>query len=70
MDKEVKKIIIGANQAAKDKGVSLVVIPGKYLISDAGDINALKQASQDLANLQQKYDTETKQYQRQLRQQA
>ena len=39
-DKEVKKIIIGANQAAKDKGVSLVVIPGKYLISDAGDINA------------------------------
>ena len=39
-DKDVKKIIIGANQAAKDKGVSLVVIPGKYLISDAGDINA------------------------------
>lgn len=39
-------------------------------LTDAGDINALKQASQDLANLQQKYDTETKQYQRQLRQQA
>ena len=39
-------------------------------LNDAGDINALKQASQDLANLQQKYDTETKQYQRQLRQQA
>ena len=39
-DKEVKKIIIGASQAAKDKGVTLVVIPGKYLISDAGDMNA------------------------------
>ena len=39
-------------------------------LNDAGDINALKQASQDLASLQQKYDTETKQYQRQLRQQA
>lgn len=39
-------------------------------LTDAGDIDALKQASQDLANLQQKYDTETKQYQRQLRQQA
>lgn len=39
-------------------------------LNDAGDITALKQAAQDLANLQQKYDTETKQYQRQLRQQA
>ena len=35
--KEVKKIIIGANQAAKDKGVTLVIMPGKYLISDATD---------------------------------
>ena len=26
-------------------------------LNDAGDINALKQASQDLASLQQKYDT-------------
>lgn len=39
-------------------------------IKDAGDIEALKQASQDLADLRQKYDTETKQYQKQLRQQA
>lgn len=39
-------------------------------IKDAGDIDALKQASQDLADLRQKYDTETKQYQKQLRQQA
>ena len=39
-------------------------------LTDAGDIAALKQASQDLADLRQKYDTETKQYQRQLRQQA
>ena len=39
-------------------------------IKDAGDIEALKQASQDLADLRQRYDTETKQYQKQLRQQA
>ena len=39
-------------------------------IKDAGDIDALKQASQDLADLRQRYDTETKQYQKQLRQQA
>lgn len=39
-------------------------------IKDAGDIDALKQASQDLADLRQKYDTETKQYQKQLKQQA
>ena len=39
-DKEVKKIIIGANQAARDKGVTLVIMPGKYLISDATDKDA------------------------------
>ena len=39
-------------------------------LTDAGDIEALKQASQDLANLRQQYDTDTKQYQRQLKQQA
>ena len=39
-------------------------------IKDAGDIEALKQASQDLADLRQRYDTETKQYQKQLKQQA
>ena len=38
-DKEVKKVIIGADQAAKDKGVTLVIIPGKYLISDTTDKN-------------------------------
>ena len=44
--------------------------PLQQTIKDAGDIDALKQASQDLADLRQKYDTETKQYQKQLRQQA
>ena len=39
-------------------------------LTDAGDIAALKQASQDLAELRQKYDSDTKAYQRQLRQQA
>ena len=38
-DKEVKRIIVGANQAAKDKGVTLVIVPGKYLISDTTDKN-------------------------------
>ncbi len=33
-DKEVKKICIGACKAARDKEVSLVIIPGKYLIPD------------------------------------
>lgn len=39
-------------------------------LNDAGDIAALKQAKSDLTSLQQKYDTETKQYQKQLKQQA
>ena len=33
-DKDVKKICIGASQAADDKGVSLVIMPGKYLAAD------------------------------------
>ncbi|MCR5670266.1 MAG: GGDEF domain-containing protein [Butyrivibrio sp.] len=33
-DKEVKKICIGACQAAKDLDITLVLLPGKYLISD------------------------------------
>jgi diguanylate cyclase (GGDEF)-like protein len=33
-DIEVKKIIIGADKAAIDKNVSLVVIPGKYIRND------------------------------------
>ena len=33
-DKEVKKICIGASQAAKDKEITLVIMPGKYLITD------------------------------------
>lgn len=36
-DKDVKKICIGASQAADDKGVSLVIMPGKYLASDNKD---------------------------------
>lgn len=39
-------------------------------LKDAGDIDALKQASSDLAELQKKYDKETKDYQRQLSSQA
>lgn len=39
-------------------------------LSEAGDLEALKKASQDLTDLQQRYDTETKQYQKQLKQQA
>lgn len=39
-------------------------------LKDAGDIEALKSASQDLADLQKKYDKETKQYQAQLTKQA
>ena len=33
-DREVKKICIGAAKAAKDKEVTLVIMPGKYLITD------------------------------------
>ncbi len=33
-DKEVKKICIGASQAARDKEVTLVIFPGKYLVTD------------------------------------
>ena len=33
-DKEVKKICIGADKAAKEKDVNLIIIPGKYILSD------------------------------------
>lgn len=39
-------------------------------LKDAGDIEALKTASQELANLQTKYDAETKEYQAKLSKQA
>lgn len=39
-------------------------------LKDAGDIEALKTASKDLADLQKKYDKETKDYQSQLKKQA
>ena len=39
-------------------------------LKDAGDVEALKQASKDLAELQQKYDKETKDYKEQLSKQA
>lgn len=42
----------------------------KKTLDDAGDIEALKQASKGLADLQDKYDRETKQYQKQLAKQA
>lgn len=39
-------------------------------LKDAGDVDALKQASKDLADLQKRYDKETKEYQTQLSKQA
>ena len=39
-------------------------------LKDAGDLDALKQASKDLADLQKRYDKETKDYQTQLTRQA
>lgn len=39
-------------------------------LKDAGDLDALKQASKDLTDLQKKYDKETKSYQSQLLKQA
>jgi hypothetical protein len=39
-------------------------------LKDAGDVEALKQASKDLADLQKRYDKETKDYQSQLQKQA
>lgn len=39
-------------------------------LKDAGDIEALKNASKNLADLQKKYDKETKDYQNQLKKQA
>lgn len=39
-------------------------------LKDAGDVEVLKQASKDLAELQKKYDKETKAYQEQLSKQA
>lgn len=38
----------------------------QQIINDAGDIEALKNASKELDTLQKKYDKETKEYQRQL----
>lgn len=42
----------------------------KQTLDDAGDIEELKTASKNLSDLQDKYDKETKQYQRQLAKQA
>lgn len=39
-------------------------------LKDAGDVDALKQASKDLADLQKRYEKETKDYQAQLSKQA
>ncbi len=36
-DKDVQKICIGASQAANDKDITLVIMPGKYLVSDKKD---------------------------------
>ena len=38
-DKEVKKICIGACQAARDKDVTLVILPGKYLCTEISGEN-------------------------------
>ena len=34
-DQEVKKICIGAYQAARDKKVNLIILPGKYLYTES-----------------------------------
>ena len=39
-------------------------------LKDAGDVESLKKASQDLADLQKRYDKETRDYQKQLAKQA
>ena len=36
-DQEVKKICIGASQAAREKKVTLCIMPGKYLVSEKED---------------------------------
>lgn len=56
------------NQTLENRNTDLSNL--QNTLKEAGDIDALKQASQDLTALRQKYDTETKQYQRQLTQQA
>ena len=38
-DRDVKKICIGASQAARDKNVTLCVMPGKYLLAEAEEEN-------------------------------
>ena len=38
-DKEVKRICVGASQAARDKEVTLVIMPGKYLIAEDEEDN-------------------------------
>ncbi|SFC84846.1 GGDEF domain-containing protein [Butyrivibrio sp. YAB3001] len=38
-DKEVKKICVGAYQAAKDNDITLCIMPGKYLVSDETETN-------------------------------
>lgn len=42
----------------------------KKTLEEAGDVEELKKASQDLSELQKRYDKETKQYQQQLSKQA
>ncbi|MCR5556276.1 MAG: GGDEF domain-containing protein [Butyrivibrio sp.] len=38
-DKEVKRICVGASQAARDKDITLVIMPGKYLIAEDEEDN-------------------------------
>lgn len=56
------------NQTLENRNTDLSNL--QTTLKEAGDIEALKQASQDLATLRQQYATETKQYQKQLAQQA
>ena len=37
-DRNVKKIIAGAIQAADDKGISLVILPGKYIVQENNEV--------------------------------
>lgn len=54
-----------ATISTRDKDLAVL----QQTMKDAGDLDALKQASKDLADLQKRYDTETKDYQGKLKKQ-
>lgn len=60
--------ITDLNTTIETRDTDLATLQQK--LKDAGDIDALKTASQELADLQKKYDSETKEYQAKLSKQA